>query len=309
VIVAGSPNRRAVRELVEWVLLPGLAMLLPWQLCFPLYRWLAGWQRLYWAETRAAMDAAAGFGLVHDPVAWGRAYRLMRLVDHADLYLSRFRGDGWMRRHVALRSGAWPTDQGPFLAITFHWGSGLWGLRHMRAGGRSCAVLVRDIPIEQFVGRPVLAWYAALRTRETARAGGGGVIYASSSSLTRIRRQFRGGGNIVALLDVPPEPGQKSLTCEFFGRPAAFPRGLMHLAVSEKMPVVVYDVTLARDTGKRVLNMENLGSFSDERALLTVLVSRLETLVRSDPASWHHWPGIGTFHQRAGIAGSKPGDD
>lgn len=303
--VTGCLNRRSVRELVELVWLPGLAMLLPWWLCFPIFRWLSGMERLYWGETQAAISAASAQGLVLDPVGWARAYRLMRLVDHADLYLSRFRGRRWMQRNVVIGKGDWPVGQGPFLAITFHWGSGLWGLRHMQSGGRSCAVLVRDIPSNQFVGRPVLAWYAAFRTRETARAGGGGVIYASSTSLSRIRRQFRGGGNVVALLDVPPEPGQKSLMCNFFGRSAVFPRGLMHLAVSEKMPVVVYDVSLDRVTGKRVLNIDNLGSIGNEKDLLTLLVSRLEAMIRNDPASWHHWPGIQAFFQNVGMAESQ----
>jgi hypothetical protein len=284
------------------MLLPGIALLMPWRLCFQFYRWLAGHDWLYRGETRAAVAAAASQGLVREPRDWARAYRLMRLVDHADLNLSRFRGERWMRRYVEVRNGAWPLSGGPFLAITFHWGSGLWGLRHMRQNARPAAVLVRDIPASLFAGRPVLAHYADLRTRETAAAGGGGVIYATVTSLAQIRRRFRNGGNMVALLDVPPEAGQKHLECEFLGRRAAFPRGLIHLAVSEKMPVVVYDVSLDRESGKRVLSIDSLGKFEDEQALLGLLVARLEAMIRRDPASWHHWPGVSAFFQRAGIA-------
>jgi hypothetical protein len=307
VSVAGWIDRRGMREAAKLVVLPGMALLLPWRLCFPLYRWLAGHDWLYGGETRAAMAAAASQGFVQDPRDWARAYRLMRLVDHADLYLSRFRGRRWMRRHVEVRSGAWPASGGPFLAITFHWGSGLWGLRHMLQSGRPAAVLVRDIPASLFAGRPVLGWYADVRTRETARAGGGGVIYATSGSLAQIRRRFRHGGNVVALLDVPPEEGQKHLECEFLGRRAAFPRGLVHLAVSEKMPVVVYEVSLDRESGKRVLTIDDVGCVDDEKALLALLVARLETMIRRDPPSWHHWPGVAAFFSRAEMAGASAG--
>jgi hypothetical protein len=297
----GRVDRRALREVVELMLLPGVALLLPWRLCFAFYRWLAGHDWLFRGETQAALAGAASEGFVREPRDWARAYRLTRLVDHADLYLSRFRGRRWMRRYVEVRSGAWPVGGGPFLAITFHWGSGLWGLRHMRQSGRPAAVLVRDIPAETFAGRPVLGRYAAWRTRETAAAGGGGVIYATASSLARIRRRFRNGGNVVALLDVPPEDGQKYLECEFLGRRAAFPRGLIHLAVSEKMPVLVYAVSIDRESGKRILNIDDLGQAEDEEALLARLVARLEAMIRSDPPSWHHWPGVGAFFQRAGM--------
>jgi hypothetical protein len=298
---------RAVREAAKLVVLPGMALLLPWRLCFPFYRWLAGHDWLYGGETRAAMAAAASHGFVREPRDWAWAYRLMRLVDHADLYLSRFRGRRWMRRHLEVRSGGWPASGGPFLAITFHWGSGLWGLRHLRQSGRPAAVLVRDIPASLFSGRPVLGWYADARTRETAAAGGGGVIHATSGSLAQIRRRFRQGGNVVALLDVPAEEGQKHLECEFLGRRAAFPRGLMHLAVSEKMPVVVYDVSLDRESGKRVLRIDDLGCVDDEKALLALLVARLEAMIRRDPPSWHHWPGVAAFFRRAEMAGASAG--
>ena len=299
---SGWVGRRTLREVLELMLLPGMALLLPWRLCFPFFRWLAGHDWVYRGETQAAVAAAAGQGLVREPCDWARAFRLMRLVDHADLYLSRFRGRRWMRRFVEVQSGAWPESGGPFLAITFHWGSGLWGLRHMRQSGRPAAVLVRDIPASLFAGHPVLARYADWRTRETAAAGGGGVIYATAMSLSRIRRRFREGGNVVALLDVPPEEGQKHLECEFLGRRAAFPRGLIHLAVSEKMPVVVYDVSLDRESGKRVLNIDGLGRIEDEEALLALLVARLEEMIRRDPPSWHHWPGVAAFFRTAGMA-------
>lgn len=290
------------RDGIELFLLPGLALVLPWRLCFRLYRHLAGCDWLYRRETSAALAVAAAQGLAGDAVVWTRAFRLTRLVDHADLYLSRFRGGAWMRRHLRLCEGDWPDDGRPFLAITFHWASGLWGLRHLRDHRGPAAVLVRDIPAGAFAGRPLLGLYARLRTAETAAAGGTGVIYADARSLAGIRRRLGDGMRVVALLDVPVEAGQQSLACDLLGQPAHFPRGLLYLAVNRRIPVVVYEVSVDRASGQRLLRVECLGVADDEQALLGRLVARLERLVRADPPSWHHWPGLAAFRRDGAAA-------
>lgn len=286
---------RNVRDTVELILLPGLAAILPWRVCFKFFRWSARHAWLYRQETEAALAAASAEGMVGDATAWARAYRLTRIVDHADLYLSHFRGSGWMRDHVKVKCGNWPAGGPPFLAITFHWACGMWGLRHMRVSGRSTSGLSKDIPENVFAGRPILAFYARFRTRETESAGGTEVTYANARSLNQILRVLKSGRNVLALLDVPPEERQQYLECTFLGHRAAFPRGLMFLAVAKKIPVVIYDVSLDRVTGDRVISIDPVGCVEDEQKLISLVVSRLEVLIRGDPPSWHHWPGLSAF--------------
>ena len=99
---AGSPQR-----LVERWLLPALAAVLPWRACFRVYRAVARASWPFRAETDAAHAAAARYLDPGDAARWRRTHRLVRLVDQADYYLSRYRGDHWLDRHV-LTHGAWP---------------------------------------------------------------------------------------------------------------------------------------------------------------------------------------------------------
>jgi len=50
-----------------------------------------------------------------------------------------------------------------------------------------------------------------------------------------------------------------------------------------------------------------VGCVDDEKALLALLVARLETMIRRDPPSWHHWPGVAAFFSRAEMAGASAG--
>jgi len=119
------------RDLLELVLLPGIAALLPWRLCFRLFRWLCGRDFLYRASCNEALAQARARGWVRgDAGEWLRTRRLVTLIDHADFYLARSRSDRWMARHLSVQ-GEWPSPAQPAILCTFHWGAGMWGLRHL----------------------------------------------------------------------------------------------------------------------------------------------------------------------------------
>ena len=217
------------------------------------------------------------------------------MVDHADLFLSIFRRRGWLRRHVRLNGAVWPASRGPFLAVTFHWGAGLWGLRHLRAQGRDVAVLVRDIPLGAFKGRPILAAYAGLRSRQTATAGGVETVPSSVNSLRELKKRLVAGQNLVALLDVPAEGKKNVLRAPFLGRTGVFPRGLAYLAASNRIPVLVYTTGLDPESGDRILDISDVVVSDDESIVMGFLVDRLERAIYEHSANWHQWAGVGAF--------------
>lgn len=118
--------RHELRDLVELVLVPGLAALLPWSMAFALFKRLAQWQLLFRHPSRRAVAEAQKRGWVADPGAWLLDRKLTALVDHADHYLARTRSDHWMERHLEV-SGQWPRADQASIVLTFHWGAGMWG--------------------------------------------------------------------------------------------------------------------------------------------------------------------------------------
>jgi hypothetical protein len=280
-----------LKVFLEIFLLPSLAAILPWPLCFRVFRRIADRGELY-PEVEYLARGAHSVEPITDLPAWRRACRLLRLFSFADLYLSMFRGERWMKRYVDV-DGHWP--EGAFLAVTFHWGAGMWALRHLRASGKRTAFLSLRFDRGTFHHALLRYWYALLRSRETRRAGGAPVIYTGGSS-EQIRQALRQNTCVAALLDVPPRDGRSWLPVELFGRPARLPRGLVRLASEERIPVVSFAMNLDRQTGRLKLRIRPLCSGS-ERELMDELSREFRALLAEDPPAWHGWADVQLFFE------------
>jgi hypothetical protein len=279
--------RREWRDLVELVLLPVLAAPLPWRFGFRLLRRLAVSLRPYAEPVQAAMEQAQRFGWIGDALHWSRVRRLVTLVDHADYYLSRSRSNRWLARHVDVE-GEWPAAGKPGILLTFHWGAGMWGLRHAGASGLRAHALVAPLDGAHFEGRCILLAYARARTAEVARSLGCATL-DTSASLRPVLQALRRGEQVVAAVDVPADQVSASEALQLLGRPARFPRGLLRLAVDHQVPVTVYLTGLDASTGRRCLRIHQLGVPESVEALAATAFGYLDRAIRDDPPSWHFW--------------------
>jgi phosphatidylinositol dimannoside acyltransferase len=288
--------RSEARDLWELVLLPGLAALMPWTIAFRVLRRLALLCAPYADATRVARTQAAARGWLGDSAHWLLVRRLVTLVDHADLYLARTRSDAWMLRNMDVQ-GEWPQGGTPGLICTFHWGAGMWGLRHARACGLKAHALVAPLQGAHFAGRRVLLGYARARTAEVARALGCATL-DTSASLRPVLKALRDGDQVLAAIDVPSDQVSASEEIDLLGMRARVPRGLLRLAVDQQVPVTVYLTGLTVETGRRFLRIHQLGVHSDLEALMTQVFGLLDAAIREDPPAWHFWSEAERFFVR-----------
>ena len=288
------------RDAIELVLLPGLAAVLPWPLCFRLFRRLARWRWLYRQACECAVVEARARGLADDAAHWHWMRRLVTLVDHADYYLSRTRsrqgGERWLARH-ASEEGVWPSPERAAILCTFHWGGGMWGLHSATRAGLRPHALVAPLNQAAFRGRAVLGWYARARTGEVARVLEQGALDVSRS-LRPVIRALRSGEQIVAAVDVPADLAAASEPVTVLGRAARVPRGLLRLAVDQQAPVAVYLTGLDVQTGRRWVRVEQLGVHDDVSALMGEVFRRLDAALAQEPAAWHFWSESARFFSR-----------
>ncbi|MDO5290842.1 MAG: hypothetical protein Q4F13_14595 [Pseudomonadota bacterium] len=277
------------RDVLELVLLPGLAAVLPWRLCFALFRRLSRWRWLYRQACEQALQHARALGQVSsgDEARWLAARRLVTLVDHADYYLGRFRGDGWMRRHLDV-SGAWPNGGEAAVLCTFHWGAGMWGLRHAAAAGMRAHALVASLDKAHFKHRRVLGWYARARTAEVTRALGRDALDVSAS-LRPVIQVLRRSEQVLAAVDVPSDEVSASEEIALLGMRARVPRGLLRLAAEQRRPVVVYLTGLRYTDGRRFLRIHRLEVTHDLPRLMTQVFALLQEAMLEDGPAWHFW--------------------
>lgn len=279
--------RTECKDAVELVALPALAALLPWPVAYRVARRLLLWVPAYrGAAVQALAEYKARCGVV-DEQAWLMRRRMVTWTDHADHYLARSQPDAWMDKHLHVQ-GAWPAAEQAALLFTFHWGAGMWGLRHAARAGLVPRALVASTEGAPFLGRTVLGRYARARTA-TVKAALGCEPLDVSGSLRPAIKALRADGQVLAAIDVPADQAASSESITLLGLQAAVPRALHRLAVDQKVPVYVYLTGFDAATGQRTLRIVPLGVHDDVTTLIGAVFAHLEQALREDPAAWHFW--------------------
>lgn len=278
--------RREGRDALELVLLPGLAAVLPWPLCFKLFKLLAHWQWLYREMVDADCAQAQAQGWAQDARGWRWQRRLVQLVDHADHYLHRTRSDAWLRRYVQVQ-GDWLAHGQPAMLFTFHWGAGMWGLRHASQAGLRVHALAAPAEGAAFAGRWVLRRYAQARLRSVEQALGTSLVLVPKG-LRKLRDVLDKKEQILALLDVPQDQGQGQV-CTLLGQQVLLSAAMPQLAQRQQGNSVWYVTGLDVHTGRRYLQITPLPAGLCAQQLMDTMVQGLEHLMRSQPAAWHLW--------------------
>lgn len=296
------PNLRA---LFDFIMLPMLVAVLPWALGARLAKLFARLPWLYGDVVRASVAQATEFGLVGDPRAFARDNRWLRIIDHADLWLSRWRGVSYARRWVR-RDGAWPDGTGPLIAITFHWGAGLFGIRAAHATGRDIACLsTRYTPAH--VGHLSVVWrYGWLRLAECEAVSGLPLLYAGEAARPMLRT-LQQGHSLLAVLDVPAGDVGGGQRVRLLDRDAMLPTGLLKVAQRTRVPVVFFAVDVDPVTLVRRLRVSAPFVVDDRETALQRAADALDALIRERPSAWQFWPQAPAFF-RPGTPVAPPED-
>lgn len=295
---AGSVRlRKEWKAAVELVLLPGLAIVLPWPVCFRLYRWWCSRFDVYEEASRAALQCARARTVVTDERAWLLERRLVTLVDHADLYLSRFRSNKWLAKHVQVE-GNWPAANEKALILTYHWGAGMWALRHAAQQARHNHMMLA-VGADQ--GASIANMYLRARLKEVEAATGRPVVSVEVSPHThtaprkkrvdfsRIHAVWDKNEQLLAVIDVPPDQVGRSVAVSVNGLAAKAPILLFEMCVVRQVPLWVFWMDFDLETGRRRLTIKGLGTENDPRKLVDATFDQLSELLRTRPASWHFW--------------------
>jgi hypothetical protein len=273
---------------VHW-LLPALAIVLPWPWAFRVFRRAARDPDLYAEEWIPALAQARQFVPIDDEADWAWRFRLTRLVDHADYWLSRTRGVRWLRRHVdGLQP--FPAADRAAVGVFFHWCPGLWAVRALRADGVRSAVLAGRFSRRSMGGARLGFLYGHIRLKELARAGDRPLIYAPGT-VRRALSDLAAGHWVIGTPDVPPGETALAVPVRVFDRPAWFAEGLLLIARRAQVPVVVFTLALDLDTGRRELRV--LGPFdADDPQLLQRIAGFWEALLREKSWGFSLWPAM-----------------
>lgn len=279
--------RVQARDAVELFLLPSLAAVLPWPLCFSLYKRIARSRWLYRHAAGCALAQAQRRAFADDPQRWLYERKLVTLIDHADLFLATFRSARWMWKYLRV-DGSWPSGTEAQVLCTFHWGAGMWSLRHIKRAGLNAHILVASLESENFRGRPVLHWYARWRTARLSKELGNATIDASTS-LRAVVNAMRAHEQIIAVVDVPADAVAASSDVKMLGSHIRVPRGLLRIAADRRVAVTVFTVGIDLESGNRQLTIHTLPVEENIEILMAQVFGKMEVALHDAPAAWHFW--------------------
>ena len=164
----------------------------------------------------------------------------------------------------------------------------MWSLRHAKAQGMRCHALVAPLEGAHFVGRPILHRYAQIRTAAVATALGNAHLDVSVSLRPGLRALAK-GEQILAAIDVPADQVAASIPITIGGMRAMVPKGLLRMAVEQRIPVTIYLTKLDLQTGDRFLKIIPLGVADNLESLAQQAFSYLDEAIALDSSAWHFW--------------------
>lgn len=271
-----------------WILYlaPWLPSRLPWAWAYACYRFLARFPGMYGEPAAAAARIAPDYVPVRDLEAFKRDVRTVWLLDAVDLQLSRRKPADWLPAHVTVE-GRWPA--GAFVAVSFHYATGLWVFRDLRRHGRDVVLVAARFDPNDYRRHPLRYRYGAARFAEVERISGQANAFRPGIRAKLLDALAR-GVPVVSVMDMPPRMaprGQRPV--RFLDCPASLPDGSLTLAKEAGVPVVPYwvEVDLAAGTRKLVIG-EALAPDPVDR-VLAELARSLDRLIRIEPAAWLFW--------------------
>ena len=280
------------KDFLQFYAVPFIAAYLPWRAA---WRWMRWWTRrdgsLFEESAAAAAAVAPRYLDVGDVRRFAADARMIRVVDCCDLYLSlRHRERGWRPWHVE-RVGTWPAH-GPFIAVSFHYGTGHWVFKTLAEAGHDSTLIAARWDKREHDQYPLRYRYGRVRGADVERTGGMPVAYRPGVA-EQLERVMAAKQVVVGVMDMPPRlapRGQQPvrvLDCDI-----SLPDGTVRLAKKFGVPIVPYWTEIDLAQGTRRFCIGAAMAADDEHAVLAELARLLDARIRDCPESWHFWPEL-----------------
>lgn len=240
------------------------------------------------AQCEAAWNAAHEYApaLLPGEAAFKARHRMHYLADYYDIYAMRTRGAGWLTRNHVI-TGASPQPGSSFMALTFHYGAGMWAHQHFASLNRRTTWL--HVPVSVgYRHAPVAAAVARLRLRVLRRVMANPTTEVGGSH-AKLVSWLEGGGALMAMFDAPHFDQHRTTATRVLDGEFHLVTGILRLAVELGVPVYLYAHVVADRAERRWLDIEGPYRETCVAHLAERVGAFMDRKLRTDPAPWHGW--------------------
>jgi len=283
---AARPSQQ-LADLFTYLLIPGMAIILPVSFSRWVIRSASRWQWLMAAAADAALQGAREFVEIEDAAEFKKRWKQVELLDVCDLYMmlcGRSRSVFAGMEHDASLKGAKDC-----VFIGMHWGPSISVLNLLKVAGLNPAAPYRPPEKEIFRIRPFYYLFSSMAGRYIVKTMGARAVPVGGAGKV-LRAMMDQPGSVLVGMDAPPMAGRPTLSMTVLGKKAIINAGLPSMIVDKKKQYVFYAISLeAGDSVKKKLEIE--GPFSADAAeeFLQNFAHLLDRHLSSDPAQWRIW--------------------
>lgn len=274
-------------DLLIYVLLPGLAIIMPASLSLRLVRVVSRWRWFLFAAADAAYQGASEFVDSVDEVLWKQRWKQVEVLDVRDLYMMLCgRSRTVLAEIECSQSVEVATDR---VMIGMHWGPSSTILKYLAQAGLNPAIPYRPTEKHILRVRPFYYLFSRMASRYLIKTMAERAVPVGGAGKT-LRAMLDKPGSVFVVMDAPPMEGRSTMTTEVLGAKANFNAGFPAILADKGKEYVFYAMNLHPDNSTRKW-LELEGPFRSESAeeFLQKYAQFLDRHLRSDSTHWRIW--------------------
>ncbi len=291
--MSSSRISQQLSDLFTYLLVPGLAIIVPASFSRWILRRVSAWHWYMAAAADAAFQGAREYVDIEDEVAFKKRWKQVELLDVRDLYLMSC---GRSRAVFAeLTSDTAVELAKDRVIIGMHWGPSISVLKLLQVAGLEPAIPYRPPEKQILRSRPLYYLFSTMAARYIEKTLGERAVPIGGAGKV-LRAMMDQAGSVIVIMDAPPMEGRPTINSMVLGKNAVFNVGFPDILADKEKEYVFYAISLQPgDAILKKLELEGPFNSNEAQDFLQKYAGFLDRHLSSDPAQWRIWHAAQQF--------------
>jgi hypothetical protein len=274
-------------DLFTYLLIPGVAVLVPASASRWMLRRVSRWQWFMAAAADSAFQGAQNYLAIEDEKTFKKRWKQVELLDVRDLYMIM---SGRSKAVIAeIERCAAVERVKDHVIIGMHWGPSTSIIKLLQVEGFEPALPYRPPEKHILRIRPFYYLFSTIAARYLVKTMGERAVPVGGASKV-LRAMMDQTGSVIVVMDAPPMEGRPTLYSTVLGKKAIFNAGFPDILAEKEKEYVFYAISLqADDSVTKKLEIEGPFSSDEAQEFIRNYAEFLDRHLSSDPTQWRIW--------------------
>lgn len=282
-----SKYSQQLSDLFSYLLIPGLAVILPASFSRWILRRVSRWRWFMGAAAEAAFQGVRDYVSIEDEADFKARWKQVELLDVRDLYMMLC---GRSRAVLAEIEYKAPVETvKDRVVVGMHWGPSISILKLLQITGMDPALPYRPPERHVLRIRPLYYLFSNMAARYMVKTMGKRAVPVGGAARV-LREMMDQAGSVIVVMDAPPMEGRPTLNSPVLDKQAVFNAGFPTILADKEKEYVFYAISLQPgDAVMKKLELEGPFCSNDAGEFIQKYAEFLDRHLSSDPAQWRIW--------------------